>query len=105
MRATRFVSLSLLAFLGLAFLFSAVPARAQSAADPDLPEIPGIPSSQIDKELYLQLRDNHIATLRGLPFDLSDNPRLKAINQMNQVTKGLNAFTSSGAWTPIVGTE
>ena len=48
--------------------------------DPDLPSF----SNGVDKEQYLKAREDNINMIRGLPWTLTYNPRVKAINEMKQ---------------------
>lgn len=76
------------------------PAAAVAEEDEDA-DLPDQMRGRIDKERYLQLRDEYIATLRGLPFLSAENPRLKAIGQMKSQQGDFGPFGIGPGWTPI----
>src|SRR5690348_10277183 len=56
----------------------------QLAADTneDDPDLPAFLSGKIDKEQYLQIRERYLNRLRGIPYDLPYDPRVRAIREM-----------------------
>jgi len=64
--------------LAILLMLLFVPALAQE--DPDLPRV----GQNIDKEAYLRARADYIMQKRGLPHNLSYDPRLKAIEEKTQ---------------------
>src|SRR5215472_1244294 len=45
----------------------------------DDPDLPGFLAGKIDKGQYLQLRERYVNRLRGVPYDLPYEPRVKAL--------------------------
>ncbi|HEY9233255.1 MAG TPA: hypothetical protein VIS78_13975, partial [Blastocatellia bacterium] len=75
-----------------------------SEDDADLPDI----AKGMDKGEYMRLRDQYVATLRGLPHDLPYNPRVRAIQKMEQDERTLRLQSAANApdissqtWTSI----
>jgi photosystem II stability/assembly factor-like uncharacterized protein len=66
------------------------------------PEEPvrGPRAPRVDEKTYLKKRDEHLATLRGLPWIGRANPRLAAIREMERPTR-LRALGEMASWTPI----
>ena len=98
MRTVR-VSRSAVALSAILLLLASVPAtlRAQGI-DPDLP---GSIAGAMPKEEFLRLRDQYIATLRGLPYNLPYDARSKAIMETRQRASQSLAKVASTAWVPI----
>src|SRR2546425_5815986 len=83
---------------------------AEADSDPDLPPFA---RGRIDEETYLQLREEHIARLRGLEFDKPFDPaaRGRAMHtmddQQSRLRETANGFSLSslielaGTWNPI----
>jgi hypothetical protein len=72
--------------------------QTQEEEDPD---VPPFARGMIDKEAYLSRREENINFLRGLPYDTPNNPRVKAIQEM-QRQRELNApLINNGTWTEI----
>src|SRR5262249_34341119 len=53
------------------------------------------------KKKYLRAREEYINMLRGLPYDLPYNPRVKAIREMEAREAEINPLISGTSWTPI----
>ena len=70
-------------------------------AQGDDPDLPRFMAGRTQKEEFMRLRDQHLATLRGLPHNLPYDPRAKAIVEMQQHISRSLAKVSSTAWTPI----
>ena len=71
--------------------------RAQGE-DPDLP---AFMAGQMPKDEFLRLRDQYIATIRGLPYNLPYDARAKAIVETEQRVSRSLAKVTSTAWLPI----
>ncbi|MBP6821885.1 MAG: hypothetical protein KA368_10090, partial [Acidobacteria bacterium] len=64
-------------------------------------DLPGIAGAEIDKEEYMEKRNEYINMLRGLPYpDDIPNPRVTAINQM-RLQEAVRPQAALGAWIPI----
>ncbi|MEW6510138.1 MAG: T9SS type A sorting domain-containing protein [Bacteroidota bacterium] len=64
-------------------------------------DLPRLMEGRVSKEEYILQRDQYIAMLRGLPYALPYDPRVRAINAMQaQVSRSL-AKVSATAWVPI----
>ena len=93
--------LPFLALLSMAMLAMALTATASgplnSGYNPDQPRF-----SNIDESTYLQLRDEHIALLRGMPLPEPD-VRVRAIQQYQQQQRQRRPQLPSinPAWTPL----
>src|SRR5262249_19073605 len=87
--------------------------QASAGLDADDPYLPGFLGGKIDKDQYLQLRDRFVNRLRGVPYDLPYEPRVRAIREMERQERSLGQETrrtlstarraelSSSAWSPI----
>lgn len=89
------------AALMLAAVFLLAGAFPELRAQGEDPDIPGFMAGRTQKEEFLRLRDEYIATLRGLPHNLPYDPRAKAIVEMQQHMSHSVAKVSSTGWTPI----
>jgi photosystem II stability/assembly factor-like uncharacterized protein len=66
------------------------------------PDIPPFAKNMIDKGEYLHLRQDYINSLRGVPYNLPYNPRVKAIETMRGMElrkNGPGALVQSANWT------
>ncbi len=68
-----------------------------SGEDPDLPPF----MKGADKAEYLRLRAEHLALLRGVPYETPYNPRVRAIRQMEQQITSNAPNINGTSWTPI----
>jgi photosystem II stability/assembly factor-like uncharacterized protein len=89
---------------------AARPAAASTARTPDLegledPDLPAILRDRIDKTEYMRMREEAIATKRGLPYSTPFNPRVKAIREMEAVMASAahqhSPDISETSWTEI----
>jgi S-layer family protein len=55
----------------------------------------------IDKGEYLMRRNDHVNKLRGLPYDTKDNPRVRAIRQMEAQEQQLAPEISVAKWESV----
>jgi hypothetical protein len=78
------------------------PATQTSETDPDMP---GGRETSLSREEYLKLRSEHIARLRGLPYKEDNNPRVRALLQLERQEKAAlqktSMTTNSSAWIPL----
>ncbi len=75
--------------------------KEQFGSDPDLPPFM---QGNMDKQEYLRLRSEHIGRLRGMPYPEANNPRIRALQQLNRQLKNQSKSTlglQSSTWTPI----
>ena len=71
-------------------------------SDDNDPDIPPFAKNMIDKGEYLHLRQDYINSLRGVPYNLPYNPRVKAIETMRGMElrkNGPGALVQSANWT------
>ena len=71
-------------------------------SDDNDPDIPPFAKNTIDKGEYLKLRQDYINSLRGVPYKLPYNPRVKAIETMRGMElrkNGPGALVQSANWT------
>ncbi len=92
----RFKPQELCAALGVAIVLLCVPRIAESQDDPDLP---ASLSGRMDKRKYMELRSEHIARLRGVPYYLPYNARELALQQMDQQER--TSILTAGVWSSI----
>ena len=67
-------------------------------------DVPPFARGLIDKEDYLKARSGYIGKLRGLPYDPVQNPRVKAIRQMETQERMLNLLSPNivaGTWESV----
>jgi len=78
-------------------------ARQSQQSDGDDPDLPSFSKGNIDRTEYLRLRSEHVALLRGLPYAPGDNPRLRALQQLDKMMKspGAQSMGLASAWTPL----
>ncbi|MBA2248678.1 MAG: hypothetical protein H0W12_00635 [Chitinophagaceae bacterium] len=68
--------------------------RVDPAASDDDADIPSFIKNKPAKDAYLKAREDNINTIRGLPWTLPYNPRVKAINEM-KIQEQKNALNRS----------
>ncbi len=107
-RIVLFVVASFLLFQICAMAQTAVtPAPSLPKPSPNVdsdPDMPPFLQGNIDKQEYLRLRSEHIGRLRGLPYPEMDNPRIRALQQLDlQLKSQLKSTMSvmSPAWTSL----
>ncbi|HKQ05986.1 MAG TPA: VCBS repeat-containing protein [Blastocatellia bacterium] len=73
--------------------------------DADLPDI----AKGMDKREYMRLRDEYVARLRGLPHELSYDPRVRALQQMEQqeltISQEQTRRQESNQITPLINSQ
>src|SRR5271169_1455375 len=86
-RIVLFIVASFLLFQICAMAQTAVtPASSLPKPSPSIdsdPDMPPFLQGNIDKQEYLRLRSEHIGRLRGLPYPLGDNPRIRALQHLD----------------------
>ena len=87
-------------FLLVAAIGASAPISLLRAQGED-PDLPAFVAGRVQKEQFMRLRDEYVATLRGLPHNLPYDPRAAAIDAMRQNVGRSFAKVSSTAWTPI----
>ncbi len=89
------------AFSGTASLRVSAQQSPQGEEEADLPPFA---IGLIDKDEYLQRRNAHVNKLRGVPYDLPSNPRVKAIQEMErqeQAERQSAPAIATAAWESI----
>ena len=71
----------------IAALVSSVPAPAFAADDDDDADMPEFAKGLTTKEKYMEMRDDYIKLVRGIPHFLPYEPRVRAIEQMIQMER------------------
>jgi photosystem II stability/assembly factor-like uncharacterized protein len=97
----RIVQISEKAALMLSAAFLLTGASMELRAQGEDPDIPRFMANRTQKEEFMRMRDQYIATLRGFPHSLPYDPRAKAIVEMQQHVSRTLAKVSSTAWTPL----
>src|ERR1700752_299771 len=70
--------------------------EAGADTNTDDPDLPAFLNGKIDKEQYLQMRERYLNRLRGVPYDLPYDPRVRAIHEMERQEASLRQETSRG---------
>ncbi|MFL6275274.1 MAG: hypothetical protein ACJ74G_08675, partial [Blastocatellia bacterium] len=70
-----------------------------SGDDADLPDI----AKSMDKREYMRLRDEYVARLRGLPHELPFDPRVRALQKMEQQEQTMRQ--ENGEFTPLINSQ
>ncbi|HWX40939.1 MAG TPA: hypothetical protein VN345_07295 [Blastocatellia bacterium] len=70
--------------------------EAGADTNTDDPDLPAFLNGKIDKEQYLQMRERYLNRLRGVPYDLPYDPRVRAIREMERQETSLGLDTRRG---------
>jgi S-layer homology domain/Putative binding domain, N-terminal len=74
---------------------------AQIANQDDDADIPAFARGVIEKDEYLRMRDAYIDELRGLPYKSVENPRIKAIREMEDQIRRMGANINNQTWMSV----